>query len=210
MEQKYDLMILLAGEDENEFPRSRKAVEVFRSGGIGDILVSGSTGGFAETIPGLEEGSHIKIADFLNLKGIPAGNIYLDWRPFETLGNFVFPYANPLQENPDPNNLETVFLTEWGHMNRTRDCAKKVIPLEQINCMRSPGEYGDQNLINKAITAAYHSGLMKQTKEISHNPHRALKFLEEEHPFYQEGWFEKSALIRKAEIIKKMITWNLF
>ena len=210
MKRKHDLMILLSGEDEKEFPRSKKTVEIFKSGEIGDILVSGSTGGFAETIPSLKEGSHIYIADFLNLRGIPARNIHLDWRSFETLGNFVFPYANPLQGNPDPNHLKTVFLTEWGHMNRAKDCVKKVVVLGQIDYASSPGEYGNQSLINKAITAAYHSGLMKQTRDISYSPQKALKFLESEHPFYRGDWFNTPVLERKLEIVKKIVTWNLF
>ena len=44
--RNYDLLLLLAGENEKIFPRSKKVIELYEKGTIGDILVSGSAGGF--------------------------------------------------------------------------------------------------------------------------------------------------------------------
>ena len=207
--RNYDLLLLLAGENEKIFPRSKKVIELYEKGTIGDILVSGSAGGFSQSNPSSDVGSHIEIANFLNINGIPAKNIYTDWRPVDTLGNFAFPYADPISGNPNPNDLETVFLTEWGHMDRTKECAEKVISLAQVDYVKSPGEYGNQSFVNNAITAVYHSGLMKQTRDINADPKKALDFLKEEHPFYKAGWFEKPVLERQMETIRKIISWNI-
>ncbi len=209
MRIKYDLLILLAGENEQTFPRSKKAIEIYEKGNIGDILISGSAGGFRPTPTSPEVGSHIEIANFLNRNGIHGQNIYTDWRPVDTLGNFAFLYAAPLPGNPDPNDLETAFLTEWGHMNRTKQCAEKVFSLSDVDYFQSPGEYGNEGVLNRAITAAYHEGLMRQTVNIKADPKKALDFLEDKHPFYQVGWLERSVPRRKMEIMKTIVKWNL-
>ncbi len=205
--KKYDLLILLAGENERTFPRSSKATSLYRKGLIGDILVSGSAGGFADYKPSENNGSHTIIANYLNIHGVPADHIYLDWRPLDTLGNFAFPYAEPLNNNPNPNELSTAFLTEWGHIKRALECVSRVVPLTEIGNISSPGEYGNRSKLDKLITKMYHKGLMFQTEDIDADPQEALQFLKEEHPFYQPNWFDKPISQRKLEMMGTIITW---
>ncbi len=208
MEETYDLLILLTGENKTDFPRSKRAIELYRQGRFGDVLVSGSAGGFSPFIPTPERGEHVDVANFLNLRGrIPAPRIYTDWRPFDTLGNFVFPYAEPLEGNPDPRELRTLHLTEQGHRERTLDCAARVVqPLQLDDFEFSDGDYNPQG-IQKAVTSLWHYGLMKATRRITASPEEAMRFLEEEHPFYQQDWFRRPLRRRQAEVLLTSLAW---
>lgn len=221
--RKYDILMLLAGENPKLRPRSNMAIELFRQGRVGNILISGSAGAFTPEKPTPEQGEHTEIADYLNTNKIPASKIFSDWRPLDTLGNFAFPYSEPLDGNPDLNEEGLVLhLTEIGHQNRARDCAKKVIPHESYDFSIDPDGVlyfrfaeGDYNPSIRTptgiIIAAYHKALMNATRHIrSPSPQRARKFLEERHPVYQDDWFDLSTRERQLKVIGTIVNWGGF
>lgn len=200
-QKKYDLLMLLVGEDLTKMPRTAFALDLYRSGLVGNILVSGSIGGFTDSYPAPDFGPHVRTANLLNINGVPSEKIFTDYRPVDTLGNFVFPYHLPLPGNPNPNELETVFLTEEGHINRAIECAQRVIPQEKIVHVSSKGEYDPQGLFGFVIKK-WHEALINATRDIHGNPQAAYDFLMTQHPFYRKDWFDLPIQKRKLEIIK--------
>ena len=206
-----DLLILLAGENERTRPRSEHATFLYKYGFFENVLISGSLGGFSEEKLDETEGPHTRIANYLNMRGIPAGHIFIDYRPVDTLGNFVFPYYEPLEGNPNPNELKTKVLTEEGHAKRVMQCASKVIPKDCDHRFTfSDGEYNPRiTTIDGLATYLWHRGLMRVTKDIDANPEQAYNFLMRKHPFYQEGWFDKPVEERRKKVLEKTLEWNL-
>jgi hypothetical protein len=202
-DEKKDLIFLLTGENTELRHRSKKAIELFNKGNIGSIFVSGGYSGFA-TKKGLETEAEAT-ANYLNLKGkIPANKILLDGRSLDTLGNFAYPFVNPLKENEVIKDMKSVLLvTEKKHMERAIKSATKIISPDNLYYSASDGDYNPSLLIK-----AYEFAIEKALENIKNrDPKKVLKFLEEKHPFYQEGWFDKSIMERKYEIGKRIISW---
>nr|MBA4404776.1 hypothetical protein [Nanoarchaeum sp.] len=210
LKANWDLLLLLAGENEETFPRSNHALGLFNHNNIGNILVSGSVGGLSQEKPNPYDGPHIRIANYLNLNGIPADKIFTDYRPVDTFGNFVFSYHQPLNNNPNPGELSTLILTETGHSKRTMQCASRVIPEDCNHRFNfSDGDYKPQlTTVNGLATYLWHRGLMRSTEYIKSNSQRAYDFLRVEHPFYQPGWFEAPVEVRRKEVLRKTLEWN--
>ena len=212
--KKWEIALLLAGENKKERERSKLAIDLYHDGRIGNVFVTGGPG--AENLDWKEDFSldgfkqeteAEKIANYVNLRGIPQSKIYTDGRSVDTLGNFAVPFASPLKGNPKLEDIdELLLITEENHMLRTLDYAKKVISSRKIWPWSSKGDYNPG-----LVVSVYNSAILRRLKSLPDaNPEKALDFLIEKHPFYQEGWFtKKSSLDRKIETGKSIIKWTL-
>ena len=52
----YDIILLLAGENTESYPRSSKAIEIHKKGKTGGIFITGGYGGFAPEKSGKTDG----------------------------------------------------------------------------------------------------------------------------------------------------------
>ena len=97
-------------------------------------------------------------------------------------------------------------LGQEGHMWRAKDYAS-FMPFTKhghtLDIETIPGEHN-----NGAIAKVYHKALMTALEDIKYKgPGEVHKFLINEHPFYSEGWFEKSPTRRKIESMVKVSSW---
>jgi uncharacterized SAM-binding protein YcdF (DUF218 family) len=198
----YDIILLLAGENTQDYPRSAKALEIYSKGRTGGIFITGGYGGFATQSLGIT-GGKISLERVMNER-IPERDIFLDDRSLDTLGNFAFPAATPLSGNPDLKSLASILvITEEHHMPRSLAYAKKVVPKNKLSFACATGPY--RVAWN---TIVYNAAMLNALRYIREpNPEQALAFLKEEHPFYQQDWFDKPVRKRKAELAKKCIEW---
>jgi len=199
----YDVLFLLTGEDEKHRTRSEKAIKLFNKGNVGSIFVSGGYDGF-ETNPN-KEPSATTIADYLNSKGkIPSNKIFLDNRSLDTIGSFAYPFADPLEKNEFIKDVNSILLvTEKNHLERAIENSLKVISPYHLFYAASKGNYNPGILIK-----TYESAIRMALRDIKYpSSKKVLKFLKEKHPFYQEGWFDKSITERKYEVGKSIVKW---
>ena len=198
----YDVLFLLAGENEKLRFRSEKAIELFGKKKIGSIFVSGGHDGFEINLN--REPEATRIANYLNLRNIPSNKIFLDNRPLDTIGNFAFPFADPLKENKFIKDIKSILLvTEKNHLERAIENSLNIISPYNLFYAASEGHYNPNFLIK-----TYELAIRRALKDINFpSPEKVLKFLKEKHPFYQEGWFDKSIIKRKYEVGKSIIKW---
>lgn len=205
--ENHDLAFLLTGENENERFRSNHLLDIFRKGNIGHVFISGGRGAESRDSLTYIESTDIRTANYLNMKGIPHDRIYIDGRSLETLGNFAFPVYDPIDGNPNFNDLKSFLLvTEKNHMERALQCAEKVIPESKIYYSVSEGDYKKRPEV-EALNWAMLDRRLRHIKEPS--PKEVYKFLKKEHPVYQEGWHDKPRLIQYGELLDTMFKWSL-
>ena len=209
MEKTYDALLIPTGETsfgDRTFPVSTRAAELYRSGRFGCIFVTGGYNGLANIVPGKTINESEDTRNFLLEQGIPDKVIYTDSQSLDTLGNFTFPIVARLDRNPCLLDFEKMLLIgKEGHLWRVKDCAEKVLPLERIDYEAVPGEHN-----NGAIAKAYHKALMHALRHIKEpSPELAHEFLINNHPFYSEGWYNKSPSRRKVETMAVGLGWFL-
>lgn len=212
----YDALIIPTGEttsgDRESFPVTKEAIKAFGSGKYGCIFVTGGYGGFAtaERRAGITEAQ--ETVEYLLGKNIPLEKIYYDSRSLDTVGNFTFPIVSPIvnhiQKNPsflDFDNME--IFAQKGHMWRIEDYVRIVMQGKyfegDIDFHYLPGEHN-----NGAMARVYHKGLMNALKG-KEGAYEIHDFLIKDHPFYSQGWFEKSPSERKVEMALKGVGWIL-
>ncbi|MFH1377066.1 MAG: YdcF family protein [Candidatus Woesearchaeota archaeon] len=204
MTQKtHDIGFLLAGENKEKRPRSNHTIDIFRKGRIGYIFVSGGPGAEAKSVPIISEAQ--KIANYLNLGGIPSNRIYFDGRSFETLGNITFPCADPIKGNPKIDDLESILMiTEEKHMERVPSYAELVIPKEKLSYESTNGFYKPNPFLEP-----YHIAMLHRLRGIKEpNPKRIIEFLQKENPIYQKEWFNSDMKTRYAKLALAIAKWS--
>lgn len=203
MPNTYDTILVLAGEDPLEQPRSRAAFDLFRKGYAGSVFVTGGYGGFVTQPLGETDGERMYRA--LLDAGMPEKQLYLDDQSLETLGNFSFPATHPQKNNPRLTDLDSILLvTEESHMGRARQCAHRVLAQDTVVCNPVPGL-----VVPGFETQIYNYALQHALKDISADPEAIQQFLKTEHPFYQDGWFDLSPLKRGMRIASASAKWLL-
>ena len=200
MTKTYDAILLLTGEDRSKRFRSDKAIELFNKGNIGHIFITGGYSSFINNRDGLSEGAEIK--EYLLNKEIKEEKIFLDDRSLDTIGNFTFPLVDPVDSNPSLKDLSILLVTEFYHLDRSLQCANKVLGYRPDN-EASKGLYKPT-----ILTEIYNDALFKAIDKLE-TPEQIHKFLLEKHPFYKENWFNKPVLQRKVEMAIKGFSWYL-
>lgn len=207
MARTFDALVIPTGETtanyggDQSFPVTREAIRLFKTGKYGYIFITGGYSGLAKEVPEVNESE--ETLQFLQDNKIPRSCVFYDDQSLETMGNFTFPIVAQKHWNPnllDFKSLEIV--AKEGHMWRIRDYAGLTIPdYVAVNYHSIPGEH------NNGIAAkVYHRGFMNalRTKVGAEAIHQ---FLTESHPFYSEGWFDKSPLRRKVETALTGLNW---
>jgi uncharacterized SAM-binding protein YcdF (DUF218 family) len=168
----YDIILLLAGENTQSYPRSSKALEIYSKGKTGGIFITGGYGGFATQPLGMTDGMRSLL--YLIKTNIMEGHLYIDEMSRETLGNFALPAGRPIIGNPILNELESILVvTEEEHMPRTLAYAEKVIPAKKLSYACASGHYR-ADLTTRIYNAAMLHALMFIREP---NPEAALAFL---------------------------------
>jgi hypothetical protein len=213
---EYDAILIPTGEERNgpnAFPVSREARALFSSGRFGCIFITGGYGGFAQ-IKGLNSEAE-ETADYLNIKGIPSNKIYTDNQSLDTLGNFTFPIVQPEKGNPNLRDFGKMMVVgKEGHIWRIIEYANIVLPGyfedKRIAFHDIEGNHNDGFLTRryhkwfmKALDAELEKDKSRAPVEVAHN------FLLKEHPFYSEGWFDKTPSRRKLEMALTGLNWSL-
>lgn len=208
MRKNYDVLLLPTGEkvegDGIVFPVSKMAVNVYNSGRVGCIYVSGGHGGFSVVEDGTRSEADVT-RDFLLERKIPDEKIYCDGSSLDTMGNFTFPIVNPVEGNPGLLDFGSmVVLGQEGHMWRARDYASLVFPEGKMPDFHAiPGSHN-----NGVVAMGYHSAFMNALMKIRKpDAEKVHDFLLNRHPFYSEGWYEKSPRRRKLEMVKTGVDW---
>lgn len=215
----YDIILLLAGENTEDFPRSNRAIGVFKTGKIGGIFVTGGYGGFeiptitfsdGTTQPKKTGGELAR--EYLLREGIEPGKLFLDEQSRETLGNFAFPADSPETKkingkwvtNPHFDDLKSILLiTEQGHMKRSLQYAEKVIHPDKMDYLAAPGPYSPG-----ILAVPYNFAMLRALHNIKEpDIDRVLCFLNNKHPFYEEDWLNKPVWQRQAELALTCFKW---
>lgn len=210
MRKTYDVLLLPTGEpikgNGAVFPVSKEAVNIYNSGKVGCIYVTGGHGGFSNvTSETRSEAEYTK--DFLLERGIPEGRVYWDEQSLDTMGNFTFPIVQSLERNPNLLDLGTILMIgQEGHMWRADDYANLVFPKNKMPDIQTvPGRHNDG-----LVARMYHGAFMHALNNIEKSDvNKVHNFLIGCHPFYSKGWFEKSPNKRKIEMAKVGLGWYL-
>ncbi|MCK5449351.1 YdcF family protein [Candidatus Pacearchaeota archaeon] len=210
MEKTYDVLLLPTGEPMNGngavFPVSREAVNIYNSGKIGCIYVTGGHGGFS-IVTGETRSEAEYTRDFLLERGIPEGRVYWDEQSLDTMGNFTFPMIKPVEGNPNLLDFNSMLvLGQEGHMWRASDYASLVLPKDKMPEIQTvPGKHNDG-----LIAKVYHNAFMHALKCLKDSSAEGVHdFLINRHPFYSKDWFEKSPSRRKIKMAKVGLGWYL-
>ena len=211
----YDALIIPTGETTSgnrSFPVSSEAVRLFDKGnGIyGCIFVTGGYGGFSKVTPGKSVSEAKEIVDYLIDNGVNEKKIFYDDRSLDTLGNFAFPIANPMDGNPNLLDFDKMqIIGKEGHIWRMPYYLSLVMPHKNMANMVSfypiTGEHNNGLMVRK-----YHEGLIKiLNKKYGEdiNAEKVAEFLKNEHPFYKPKWYDKSVARRKVEMGAKALNW---
>lgn len=206
MKKTYDALVIPTGETtsgDRSFPVSKEAIKLFDSGRFGHIFVTGGHGGFANVIPNITISEADETVEYLIRKGVHYTKIFYDNRSLETLGNFTFPLVDPMNGNPKLSEFKKMLVIgKEGHMWRARDYANLVFDVNNdVNFYTIPGKHNDG-----IMARVYHKAFMNALKE-NKGAEKAHDFLIKNHPFYSEGWYDKSPLKRKAETAVKGLSW---
>jgi len=208
MVRTYDTILLLAGENPKEFPRSKRAVEIFSQGKAGSIFVTGGVWGLASP-PYISDGK--RSVDYIQKKIVEEklddllGRLFFDYSSHETAGNYTFPIENQLPGNPNLADFSKILvIIEEEHLKeRGKTLAEKTLPQNKLEYEVVKGSY-KQSIVSKV----YSKALLTALRHIREpNPKAVHQFLLEKHPFYQEGWFEKPIQQRKQELAVTCIKW---
>jgi len=198
----YDIGFVLTGENPSFRSRSKHTLDLYIRGVIARIFISGGYGGLREDIPKKTECQ--EMADHFISQGVPARHIYQDPRPLDTLGNFAFPFGDPLPGNPNLEERSLILITEANHLLRAKECAKATCPGREFPSVNAFGDY-----VPRIGTNYYHRSLMEGLKRFhSTNPQEALIFLKKNHPFYTEGWMDKPVWLREGIMFCQTLVWR--
>lgn len=204
--KNYDLIVLLAGEDPTTRLRSKNVLKMFKTGRFGDVLISGNTGGTSKSIPSVSKAE--ETARFLEKKGIPVKNLFPDGRGLDTYGDLAYPFSSEsLPGNPTLDDVDSlVLVSEVGHLWGAGALlsARRVLPKGRFTYAVSEGKFNPGFLDRQ-----YRQSLERAIKCMpEHSGDTILQFLKDEHPFYQEGWFDKSTPARYVTMGLAMAKWT--
>jgi len=204
LNKTYDAIILPTGETsfgDRSFPVSNEAIRLFNSGKFGCIFVTGGYNGFARFGPDMAISEAWDTANFLKTRNIPEEKIFYDPRSLESVGNFTFPIVRPIYQNPNLLDFNKMLIIgKEGHIWRLKEYAELTIPSvlsppkNQVEFHAVPGKHN-----NGLCAKAYHAGIMHALSD-KDGAEEIHDFLMKEHPFYSEGWYDKSPLQRKLEM----------
>ena len=232
----YDALIIPTGETtfgDQSFPVTNKAIELFQSGKYGCMFITGGYSGFAtkerleeKTEEGYRKSEGRETYDYIlkkGIKGLDEKSVFYDDQSLESVGNLTYlivePMVNPYtrERNPNPEDFDNMqVIGQEGHLWRLRDYARIVMPGNFLG-----GEidfYPVRGKHNDGLAAkVYHRGLMNamshylyanRGNDIS-RPEKIHDFLDNKHPFYRAGWFDKPVSERKAIMAAVGGLWNL-
>nr|AIF18652.1 hypothetical protein [uncultured marine group II/III euryarchaeote KM3_83_G03] len=207
-----DTLFLLSGENEATRPRSMEVLRQYQSGSHGIIMVSGGYGGLDKLGPGKTEPQSERTAYWLMNQGVPQENVFWDPRPLDTLGNFAFPfsepYADPASGRTNPTSEEMGFMmlvTEDSHMKRALELALKSVDSSKIYPQSVEGP--PKSKLYDLLYGVYHSNLLFALRDTEGDPEASREFLETEHFYHADGWFDKHP---KQRLLESMIRGTLW
>ena len=208
MNGNYDAILLPTGETsfgDRTFPVSQEAVALFNSGKFGCIFITGGYSGFAKVVPEVTEAE--ETVRYLLGCGVPEKKVYSDSQSLETIGNFTFPAIQPIDGNPNISDFKKMLvLGKEGHMWRVRDYSDLIFAGKMnVYFQTVPGRHNDG-----LLARLYHPAIMRALRKLkdpcAENIH---KFLLNKHPFYSEGWYDKSLPRRKLEMSLTGLSWMI-
>lgn len=127
--QNLDMLMVLAGEDSKERPRSNKAIEVYHEYGRLPILLAGSHSGMngIHLPKGVKPLSH-QMRDYILKNDVKDGDIIIEDKSMDTIANFYFSRLEGLVKY----NMKVGVDTDKFHIKRSLWLGKKVFgePLE--------------------------------------------------------------------------------
>jgi len=209
MTKVYDAIIIPTGEPtsgEDAFPVSQQALKLFDLDRFGFIFVTGGYGGFSKAKPGKTKSEAKSTVEYLIRQGISPMKIFSDAQSLETLGNFTFPEVKPLKGNPKFSDFEkALVIGQEGHVWRMEDYADIVFPSyskrKKIEFLEIAGKHNDG-----LLARVYHAGFMNVLRG-NKGAERAHEFLVNNHPFYSDGWYDKSVPTRKIITAATGLSW---
>jgi len=211
-DKHYEIGLLPGGENRQTFPRSKGALQAFKTGNIGCILVSGGRYGLA--VDNFKKSDAVISADYLLTEGMPIENLFIDTQSHETLGELAFPVAKPMPGNPKLKDAKSILLiteggpgasAEKGHAGRALKSAEKVFSPEQLDYLAVPGQYSPGLVTNVYEKSLDHLFRFQDRAD----PDNVVKVLEEKLPFYDPKWFDKPLGLRRAILGATCISWWL-
>ncbi|MFH1710677.1 MAG: ElyC/SanA/YdcF family protein [Nanoarchaeota archaeon] len=208
MGKNFDAILLPTGETsfgDRTFPVSQEVVSLFNSGRFGCIFVSGGYNGFSRVVP--EETEADETVEYLLGRNIPKEKIYSDSQSHETIGNFTFPLLQPMAGNPKLSDFGRILVVgKKGHMWRIRDYSDLIFDKKKNNLdfRTIPGRHNDG-----LLTRIYHHAIMNSLRKLEDAPcaENVHRFILENHPFYSDGWYNKSLPKRKLEMSLTGLRW---
>ena len=207
MSENYDAILIPTGETtfgDKTFPVSKEAVNLFRTGKYGCIFVSGGYSGLARAVPEVTEAE--ETVRYLFGCGVPEKKVYADSQSLETIGNFTFPIVHPAEGNPNISDFKKILIVgKEGHMWRVRDYSDLVFAqkVNEVYFHTVSGRHNDGHLARD-----YHPAIMRAIRKLEDSCVENIhQFLLEKHPFYFEGWHDKSLFRRKLEMSLVGLGW---
>jgi len=116
-------LLVLAGENPKERPRSKRAIEVHKKYGRIPVILSGSHAGMhGPNPPRGERKSCIQMQEYMIRRGVKFEDIILEGRSMSTLANFY--YSQPIILELGATRVGLI--TDPVHLKRSMKCARKV------------------------------------------------------------------------------------
>ena len=207
MKGNFDVILIPTAETtfgDKTFPVSQEAVALFNTGRFGCIFITGGDSGFSRLIPEVTEAEDTR--RYLLERGIPENLIYSDSQSLETIGNFTFPIIHPAEGNPNISDFKKMLIVgKEGHMWRVRDYSDLVFA-QKVNEVYFHTVSGRHN--DGLLARVYHPAIMRALRKLEDScAENVHQFLLEKHPFYSEGWHDKSLFRRKLEMSLTGLGW---
>lgn len=125
--QNLDMLMVLAGEDSRDKPRSKKAIEVYHEYGRLPLLLTGSHSGMngVHLPKGVKPLSH-QMRDYILKNDVKDGDIIIEDKSMDTIANFYFSLLEGLTRNCENVGIDT----DQFHMRRSlyfANLTKKVL-----------------------------------------------------------------------------------
>lgn len=211
-DKTYDALIIPTGETtfgDYSFPVTNKAAELFKTWKYGCIFITGGYSGFATADRKNKESEGKETYNYLvKEKGINRNKVFYDDQSLESVGNFTFPIIENLPFNPNLRDFKNMqIIAQAGHIWRLVDYLRLVMPDEfkngNIDFYSIPGKHNDG-----LLAGVYHMGIMNAIGK-RRGAEDVHEFLMKKHPFYSDGWYDKSVERRKLEMAVKGGLWSI-
>jgi hypothetical protein len=174
---------------------------------IGGMFITGGDDLLALNLHGLSQGE--KTLEYLMKRGVSPRMIFKDFRAMEMVGNFAFPAADPLPENPALDydlKRGLLIVAPERLMPYVLPIAERVLPThpDVVHYLATPNpreveviDFFWQTRLVKYIEALKHVPFFKEQGQP--DPQKALNFLLTEHPAYKDMKHNMTPWFRLAQ-----------